>query len=124
MLYYALFILFYQSGYGSSEVAHLSFIPCLTSLDEARIQLTSLRFAFRILSNILFYVVAFVLFRTSTSEETIEFSEYGNNISSKQNSTEMKRDLQNSQIWRVQRDSGMGAKHTTIMSEILFAYKR
>jgi len=68
MLYYIFFIMVFQIGWASVQVSHLSFIPCLTSHDKSRIQLTSLRNAFRILSSIAIYLTTFALLQTSKSE--------------------------------------------------------
>jgi len=65
MFYYSPFIVIFQIAWASAQVSHLSLIPCLTCKDSARIQLTSLRNAFTLLSSIAIYVTAYGLFMTS-----------------------------------------------------------
>ena len=38
MMYYAAFIAVYSASWGTAQVAHLSLIPCLTSIDSSRVQ--------------------------------------------------------------------------------------
>lgn len=72
MFYYAVFIVIFQIAWASAQVSHLSLIPCLTCKDSARIQLTSLRNAFTLLSSIAVHgSLTYGLFLTSETDEII-----------------------------------------------------
>lgn len=71
LLYYTPFVVIFQIAWASAQVSHLSLIPCLTCKDSARVQLTSLRNGFTLLSSIVVYICTYVLFATSTKTPEI-----------------------------------------------------
>ncbi|GAU98136.1 hypothetical protein RvY_09317 [Ramazzottius varieornatus] len=61
-IYFAPFVLIFQFGWASVQIASLAMIPDLTSDDSERVELNSIRYAWTIASNLLVFVLtAFVL---------------------------------------------------------------
>lgn len=61
MIYYAVFIIIFQFGWASVQVAHLSLIPDLTKNPNEKTELNALRNAFTVVSSICVYSVAWVV---------------------------------------------------------------
>lgn len=62
MLYYAFFVAVFQFGWAATQVAHLSLIPQLTSVDSERVELNAVRNAFTVLSSVTIYGSAWLIF--------------------------------------------------------------
>ncbi|XP_046726901.1 major facilitator superfamily domain-containing protein 12 isoform X2 [Silurus meridionalis] len=63
LVYFTPFIIIFQFGWASTQISHLSLIPELVTCEHAKVELTSYRYAFTVLSNITVYSVALLLFR-------------------------------------------------------------
>ncbi|XP_026783785.1 major facilitator superfamily domain-containing protein 12 [Pangasianodon hypophthalmus] len=62
LTYFTPFIIIFQFGWASTQISHLSLIPELVTCEHAKVELTSYRYAFTVLSNITVYAVAWLLF--------------------------------------------------------------
>jgi len=71
-LFYIPFIVLFQIAWASAQVSHLSLIPFLTCKDSARVQLTSIRNVFTLLSSIAVFVVGRSLFLESPDNSELE----------------------------------------------------
>ena len=63
--YYSAFVVLFQFGWATVQISHLSMIPDITSNEENRMALTSIRYAATVMSNILVYCVTWLLLETS-----------------------------------------------------------
>ncbi|KAG7310933.1 hypothetical protein JYU34_003773 [Plutella xylostella] len=61
MFYFAAFIMIFQIGWASVQISHLSLIPELSSDDHTRTHLTAVRYGFTVFSNLLVYVVTWLV---------------------------------------------------------------
>ncbi|XP_053405307.1 major facilitator superfamily domain-containing protein 12-like isoform X2 [Mercenaria mercenaria] len=61
-IYFAPFVVIFQFGWASTQINHLSLIPDLTDCTNERVGLNSYRYAFTVLSNMMVYGIAWLLF--------------------------------------------------------------
>lgn len=61
-IYYAPFVVIFQFGWASTQINHLSLIPDLTDDQNERVGLNGSRYAFTVLSNMMVYGIAWILF--------------------------------------------------------------
>ncbi|XP_060786904.1 major facilitator superfamily domain containing 12b [Neoarius graeffei] len=69
LTYFTPFIIIFQFGWAATQISHLSLIPELVTCEHAKVELTSYRYAFTVLSNITVYAVALLLFRFQHSAD-------------------------------------------------------
>ena len=62
--YYSAFVVLFQFGWATVQISHLSMIPDITSCENARMTLTSVRYAATVMSNIFVYCVTWILLET------------------------------------------------------------
>ncbi|CAG2110028.1 unnamed protein product, partial [Medioppia subpectinata] len=62
MVYYSAFIVIFQFGWASIQISHLSLIPDLTPFSCERVELNAWRYAFTVVSNIMVYVITWIVF--------------------------------------------------------------
>lgn len=67
VIYYIPFICFFQFGWASAQIAHLSLVPDLTPNENERTSLLSVRYAFTVISNLLVYVIMYIAVHTSNT---------------------------------------------------------
>ena len=91
MVYYSVFIVIFQFGWAGVQISHLALIPDLTSKinlkyfdapwhnsfifsdnENIRTMLTSVRYGFTVLSNLLVYVTTLVVFGTGESQQQVD----------------------------------------------------
>ena len=65
VIYYSAFVVLFQFGWATVQISHLSMIPDITSDENSRMALTSVRYAATVGSNILVYCIAWLLLETS-----------------------------------------------------------
>ncbi|XP_052795228.1 major facilitator superfamily domain-containing protein 12-like isoform X2 [Mya arenaria] len=61
-MYYAPFVVIFQFGWAATQINHLSLIPDLTDCQNERTGLNGSRYAFTVLSNIVVYGIAWLIF--------------------------------------------------------------
>ncbi|KAJ9577733.1 hypothetical protein L9F63_005726, partial [Diploptera punctata] len=61
LIYYSAFIIIFQFGWGAVQVSHLSLIPDLTPNEHERTELTAIRYSFTVCSNLLVYLVTWLI---------------------------------------------------------------
>ncbi|CAG0886824.1 unnamed protein product [Cyprideis torosa] len=66
--YYAVFVVIFQIGWATVQIAHLSIIPALTTLKADRTLLNSYRYAATVVSNVVMYGVTIALITTDAGE--------------------------------------------------------
>lgn len=71
LVYYAAFVIIFQFGWASTQISHLAAIPDLAGDQNERTGLTAIRYAMTVLSNILVYLIAWVLFNGDRNEDMI-----------------------------------------------------
>ncbi|XP_059379582.1 major facilitator superfamily domain-containing protein 12-like [Carassius carassius] len=62
LIYIIPFIIIFQFGWAATQISHLSLIPELVTCEHAKVELTSYRYAFTVVANIVVYAVAWLLF--------------------------------------------------------------
>lgn len=67
ILYFTIFILLFQFGWPIVQVSHLSIIPEMSRTQKDRSQLTSIRYSASVISNIIVFVVTWIILRTNRS---------------------------------------------------------
>jgi len=72
MVYYSVFIVIFQFGWAGVQISHLALIPDLTNNENIRTMLTSVRYGFTVLSNLLVYVTTLVVFGTGESQQQVD----------------------------------------------------
>ncbi|XP_050439300.1 major facilitator superfamily domain-containing protein 12-like isoform X2 [Adelges cooleyi] len=68
-LYYCFFVVLFQIGWASIENSHMALASDLTTNRDKRTALLSIRYSFTVFSNILVYVVTWIVLRSSHSTE-------------------------------------------------------
>ncbi|CAH1170042.1 unnamed protein product [Phaedon cochleariae] len=68
MYYYSVFIVIFQFGWAAVQISHLSLIPELTPNEHDRTQLTAIRYCFTVISNVLVYVVTWIVLHLDNGE--------------------------------------------------------
>lgn len=63
VMYYAVFIILFQTGWSCVQISHLSLAPELASSEKDRTSLMAIRYAVTILSNIFVYLLMFTVFQ-------------------------------------------------------------
>jgi len=71
LIYYCLFAVVFQYGWASVQISHLALIPTLSHCQNERTELTAIRYAMTVASNILVYLVAWAFFGVGHSEREI-----------------------------------------------------
>ena len=62
--YYSAFVVLFQFGWATVQISHLSMIPDITSCENTRMTLTSVRYAATVMSNIFVYCITWILLDT------------------------------------------------------------
>ena len=62
--YYSAFVVLFQFGWATVQISHLSMIPDITSDEAERMALTSVRYAATVMSNLLVYLIFWLLLET------------------------------------------------------------
>nr|XP_023021993.1 major facilitator superfamily domain-containing protein 12-like [Leptinotarsa decemlineata] len=70
MFYYSMFIIIFQIGWAAVQISHLSLIPELTPNEHDRTRLTAMRYSFTVVSNVLVYVVTWVVLHMNNGESS------------------------------------------------------
>lgn len=70
MYYYCMFIIIFQFGWASVQISHLSLIPELTPNEHDRTQLTAIRYSFTVISNVLVYVITWIVLHVNNGESS------------------------------------------------------
>ncbi|GAB6018970.1 Major facilitator super domain-containing protein 12 [Chamberlinius hualienensis] len=68
VIYYSGFVIIFQFGWAAVQISHLSLIPDLTEDDSERTELTALRYAFTVISNIAVYGITWLILGITGSE--------------------------------------------------------
>ena len=63
-VYYSAFVVLFQFGWATVQISHLSMIPDITSCENARMNLTSVRYAATVISSIFVYSFTWILLDT------------------------------------------------------------
>lgn len=71
-IYYAPFVVIFQFGWASTQINHLSLIPDLTDCADERVGLNGYRYAFTVLSNMMVYGIAWLLFDVHQTSDASE----------------------------------------------------
>ena len=66
--YYSAFVVLFQFGWATVQISHLSMIPDITSDEAERMALTSVRYAATVMSNLLVYLIFWLLLETGIDE--------------------------------------------------------
>lgn len=69
--YYSFFIVIFQFGWASTQISHLSLVPELTSSQHGRTSLLALRYTFTVFSNIIVYLVTWLVFHLNKNGDTV-----------------------------------------------------
>ncbi|KAJ8966997.1 hypothetical protein NQ317_006925 [Molorchus minor] len=68
MFYYSIFIIIFQFGWAAVQISHLSLIPELTPNEHDRTKLTAVRYCFTVISNVLVYVITWIILHLDNGE--------------------------------------------------------
>ncbi|XP_056108363.1 major facilitator superfamily domain-containing protein 12 [Rhinichthys klamathensis goyatoka] len=68
LIYFIPFMIIFQFGWAATQIAHLSLIPELVTCEHAKVELTSYRYAFTVVANIVVYAVAWLLFNFQSQQ--------------------------------------------------------
>lgn len=68
LIYVIPFIIIFQFGWAATQISHLSLIPELVTCEHAKVELTSYRYAFTVVANIVVYAVAWLLFHFQSQQ--------------------------------------------------------
>ena len=71
MLYYSAFIVLFQFGWAAVQISHLALITDLTDQEDARTVLTSVRYGFTVISNILVYLTTLLFFGVGDTSQQV-----------------------------------------------------
>ncbi|OQV17781.1 Major facilitator superfamily domain-containing protein 12 [Hypsibius exemplaris] len=63
-IYFAPFVVVFQFGWASVQIAHLALIPELSSEDSHRVELNAIRYGWTVISNLIVYVLTWLVLRT------------------------------------------------------------
>lgn len=70
IFYYCIFIIIFQFGWASVQISHLSLIPELTPNEHDRTKLTAVRYCFTVISNLLVYVITWMILHLDNGENS------------------------------------------------------
>lgn len=70
MFYYCMFIIVFQFGWASVQISHLSLIPELTPNEHDRTKLTAVRYCFTVISNLVVYVITWMILHLDNGENS------------------------------------------------------
>lgn len=70
MFYYSIFIIIFQFGWAAVQISHLSLIPELTPNEHDRTKLTAIRYSFTVVSNVLVYVITWIVLHLDDGESS------------------------------------------------------
>ncbi|KAJ8962932.1 hypothetical protein NQ314_005649 [Rhamnusium bicolor] len=70
IFYYSMFIIIFQFGWASVQISHLSLIPELTPNEHDRTKLTAIRYCFTVISNVLVYVITWIILHMNNGENS------------------------------------------------------
>ncbi|XP_077079090.1 major facilitator superfamily domain-containing protein 12 [Siphateles boraxobius] len=68
LIYFIPFIIIFQFGWAATQISHLSLIPELVTCEHAKVELTSYRYAFTVVANIVVFAVAWLLFHFQSQQ--------------------------------------------------------
>ncbi|KAE8749688.1 hypothetical protein FOCC_FOCC003675 [Frankliniella occidentalis] len=68
LVYYAAFVIIFQFGWAAVQISHLSLIPDLTPDEHIRTGLIACRYTFTVVSNVLIYLVAWLVLHISSQD--------------------------------------------------------
>nr|CAH7727472.1 unnamed protein product [Callosobruchus chinensis] len=68
MFYYCMFIVIFQFGWAAVQISHLSLIPELTPNEHDRTKLTAIRYCFTVISNVLVYIITWIVLHMNDGE--------------------------------------------------------
>lgn len=70
IFYYCIFIVIFQFGWASVQISHLSLIPELTPNEHDRTKLTAVRYCFTVISNLVVYVITWMVLHLDNGENS------------------------------------------------------
>ncbi|CAH1102180.1 unnamed protein product [Psylliodes chrysocephalus] len=70
MFYYSMFIIIFQFGWAAVQISHLSLIPELTPNEHDRTKLTAVRYSFTVISNVLVYIITWIVLHLNNGESS------------------------------------------------------
>ena len=65
LIYYIIFAMLWNLGFATIQISHLSMIPEITSVEQNRMELSSIRNAATVISNMSTYAIFLLLIKTS-----------------------------------------------------------
>jgi len=75
MIYYSCFVVVFQFGWAATQISHLSLITDLTECEDFRTTLTSVRYGFTVISNILVYLTTWVFFGVGDGNQSVGYED-------------------------------------------------
>ena len=72
MIYYSAFIVVFQFGWAGVQISHLSLITDLTGDEDTRTLLTSVRYSFTVISNLLVYFTTWIFFGVGEEGQQVD----------------------------------------------------
>ncbi|XP_069674356.1 major facilitator superfamily domain-containing protein 12-like isoform X2 [Periplaneta americana] len=70
LIYYSAFVIIFQFGWAAVQISHLSLIPDLTPSEHERTELTAIRYSFTVCSNVLVYLVTWLVLHVTNDDNT------------------------------------------------------
>lgn len=70
LVYYAPFVVVFQFGWAATQISHLSLIPSLTQDPNDRTELNAIRYGFTVMSNVMVYLVTWMVLGLDTAPTT------------------------------------------------------
>ncbi|CAG9854333.1 unnamed protein product [Phyllotreta striolata] len=70
MFYYSMFVIIFQFGWAAVQISHLSLIPEITPNEHDRTQLTAVRYSFTVVSNVLVYVITWIVLYVDQGQDS------------------------------------------------------
>lgn len=74
VVYFAIVIIVFQIGWPIVQVAHLSIIPEMARTQKDRTQLTSVRYSASVISNVIVFIVTWLVLRTNRNATDTKIS--------------------------------------------------
>lgn len=74
ILYFSIVILLFQFGWPIVQVSHLAIIPEMARTQKDRTQLTSVRYSASVISNVIVFVVTWLVLRSNRSSADSKIS--------------------------------------------------
>ena len=65
LIYYIIFAMLWNLGFATIQISHLAMIPEITSVEQSRMELSSIRNAATVISNMSTYAIFLLLIKTS-----------------------------------------------------------